>query len=407
MKYLFRSIDGYQYFSKKGRLLSEEISSLSNAELQSSDESLKIILKAQNTVKLIEFKKEYTTDNGEAPINIRNDHRFGAFWFRDEDRSPIYKKGRQILVHLPFSGDEELLDVRPSTYSMGGFPSADITNGELLFTVEFFSDIDKAEDVEKEINKRIDFIKSYAGWLNSNISTFNDSIDSLIENGLKEKRKKLSQDEAILGRLGVVQKVIPPIGFVKPEKKLELKILDKQTGEVDPSLEMETYDEIIGIINSLGINLERSCQRLRSQGEEPLRDTILGALGSVYKGMVSAESFNKEGKTDILLKHRDHNIFLAECKIWSTENIFTNGVAQLLSYLTWRDTKTSYIIFSKNKDVKNVIDKAKKLLEAHPNFISKVRDVSHSCVIYRFMINLESMNECFLTLHVFDLESDA
>lgn len=403
MNYLFSRVDGFQYFAKKTQLLKEEISTLSKDELQSSDESLKIILKAENTIPLINFDNDYRSDNGEVEVDIRNDRRFFAHLFRDENRSPVYKKARQILVHLPYSGNQELLNVKPSTYSSGSYPTAEVSSSELLFTVEFLSDVDKFEEVEKEINRKIEFIKSYAGWLNNNITSFNSSIDSLIDNGLIERRKKLSQDEEILGKLGVSKKAIPSVGFIKPEKKLELKILDRKIEQIDPSLEIETYYEIIGIINSLGINLERSCQRLRSLGEEPLRDSILGALNSFYKGMVSGEAFNKEGKTDILLKYQDHNIFIAECKIWSTDDIFTNGITQLLSYLTWRDTKTSYIIFSKNKDVKNVIEKTKNLVERNSNFISKVKEVSNSCIVYRFKLNLETKNECFLTLHVFDL----
>jgi len=407
MDYRFRRVDGFQYFARKTRLLKEEISTLSKDELQSSDESLRIILKAENTIPLIKFGNDYRSDNGEVEVDILNDRRFFAHLFKDEDRRPVYKKARQILVHLPFSGNQELFNVKPSTYSSGGYPLAEIDNSELLFTVEFFSDIDKSEDVEKEISRRIEFIKSYAGWLNNDITSFNSSIDSLIDSGLAERRKKLLQDEEILGKLGVSTKVIPSVGFIKPEKKIELKILDKKIEQIDPSLEIETYYEIIGIINSLGINLERSCQRLRSLGEEPLRDSILGALNSFYKGMVSAEAFNKEGKTDILLKYQDHNIFIAECKIWSTETIFTNGITQLLSYLTWRDTKTSYIIFSKNIDVTKVIEKAKNLVESNSNFLSRVKDVSNSCIVYRFKLSLETKNECFLTLHVFDLGGDS
>ena len=69
------------------------------------------------------------------------------------------------------------------------------------------------------------------------------------------------------------------------------------------------------------------------------------------KRMVSSEAFNKEGKTDLVIQHKDHNIFIAECKIWDGEENFNKGITQLNGYLTWRDTKTSYIIFSRNKDI--------------------------------------------------------
>lgn len=401
MRYLFRGIDGFNYFSQKSQSVKQQIASLSSVELKSSDESLKIILKAQNTIEPISFAKEYTTDNGEVCINVRNDSRFMAHLFMDEDPRPVYKKARQLLVHLPFSGDVELFDVSPNSYSSGGYPTAEIEDSELQFTVEFFSDLDNPEKIQQTINQRIDFIKQYAGWLNGNIATFNDSIDPMIESELSLRRKKLSQDEEILGKLGVVAKPSAQVGFVKPQKKLNLKILESKEQQINPALEMETYNEIIQMVNSLGINLERSCERLRKSGEVPLRDTILGALNTFYAGMATGETFNRAGKADIILRYKDNNIYVAECKIWGTEDYFIEGIDQLLSYLTWRDTKTSYIIFSKNKEPKAVVEKSFKLMESNPHFITKIRKISDSSALYKLKNN--SGGECFVGLHIFDL----
>lgn len=402
MDYLFTGTRGFEYFETKRNVLKQEIESLSNDELQSSDESLKIILIAKHTIKPIEFAAPVRTDNGEVQIDISRDPRFGAYFFRAPGEGPVYKKGRQLAVHLSFSCDEELFKVHPSSYTTV-YPYAEVRTGEIAFNVNFFSDVDTPEQVSKNIDKEVDLVKRYSAYLNNDVNSFNSSIASMIDAGLSARRKKLSLDESILGQLGVQKQVIRPNGFVKPEKRLELKVLENQEKEIDPSIEMQTYSEIIGIINSLGINLERSCQRLRAMGEEPLRDSILSALDTFYKGMASGETFNKEGKTDILLKYQDKNLFIAECKIWGTESYFTKGIEQLLSYLTWRDSKTSYIIFSKNKDVRNVIDKSRALLQADPRCIAKVSDISDSCTTYRFRHNTETTNECLVTLHVFDL----
>ena len=405
MDYLFRYIREYDYFNVIRDRLRTEIGSLSEEELQSSDESLKIIFAAKYTIPPIEFGNESRKDHGEIEKEITHDERFFASMFREPEDPPVYKKAREIEIHLPFSSDEELFDVQPSTTYPGHFPMAEIKNNEVVFTIDFFGDLDKPEEVEHKIKKQVTLIKDYANWLNGNIITFNDSLDPEINSGLFERRKKLLQDNVILQKLGV-QKQVLVSGFVKPLKKVELKILEDAGKQIDPSLEMETYEEIISIINSLGVNLERSCQRLRESGEVPLRDTMLMALNSIYPGMVSGETYNKEGKTDIILRYRDRNLFVGECKIWSTEDVFTEGIDQLLSYLTWRDTKTSYIIFSKNKNVKNVITKLKALVESNPNFLTKVKDVSDSCITYKFRLSPQTSSECFLTMHVIDLGSN-
>lgn len=403
MIYLFRNRDGYQFFKKKKDEITEEIDTLSKTELESSNDSLKIILKAKHTLKLIAFADEYRVDKGEVQIDIRNDRRFYTSLFRDFNRGPVYKKGRQIEVHLPFSCDKELFGIRPSTFTTV-LPRADIRSTELVFTFEFFSDVDTPEKINKRIKEEIELTKSYTNWLNNDINTFNSSIDSIIDNGLSKRREKLSRDEAFLGKMSVQKQATITRGFVKPERKIDLKILEEdREKEIEPSLETETYTEIIQLINSLGINLERTSQRLRELDEESLRDTILMALNSVYRGMASAEAFNKEGKTDILIKYQDKNLFVSECKIWRSDDYFLKGMDQLLNYLTWRDTKTSYIIFSKNVDVNRVIIRSKELVQSHPNFIAMDKAVSDSCITYRFKQNSETSNQCFVTLHVFDL----
>jgi hypothetical protein len=403
MDYLFSSKDGFQFFNERKDALTEEIDTLSKTELESSDDSLRIILKAKHTIRIIEFAEAYRVDKGEFQKDISKDQRFAAFYFRDSDEGPIYKKGRRIEVHLPFSCEKELFEIRPSTLTTI-FPKADIAENELIFTFEFFSDVDSAEDINKRINEEIGLAKTYSNWLNNNIVAFNGTIDSIIAGSLSIRREKLSRDEEFLGKIQVPKRFPTAVGFARPEKKLDLKIFkeDKQR-EIEPSLETETYDKIVQLVNSLGINLERSSQRLRGLDEESLRDTFLMALNSVYQGMASGEAFNKEGKTDILIKYQDKNLFVSECKIWRNDGYFLEGIGQLLSYLTWRDTKTSYIIFSKNRDVTKVIGRSKELMESHPNFIRAEKVISDSCVKYRFKQKSETSTECFMTLHVFDL----
>jgi hypothetical protein len=149
MEYLFGSKDGYQFFKEKKEGITAEIDTLSKTELDSNNDSLKIILKAKHTLRLIEFAEPCRVDKGEIQINISNDPRFAAYLFRDDDEGPVYKKGRQIEVHLPFSCDKELFEVHPSTFTTV-LPKAENRGTELVFTCDFFSDVDTPEQVKKK-----------------------------------------------------------------------------------------------------------------------------------------------------------------------------------------------------------------------------------------------------------------
>lgn len=89
----------------------------------------------------------------------------------------------------------------------------------------------------------------------------------------------------------------------------------------------------------------------KDKGEEDLRDHIIMTLDPNFEyGSVTGETFNKTGKTDIQLRHDSSVVFIAECKFWTGEKGFLRTIDQLLNYLTWRDTKTSVIMFVRQKD---------------------------------------------------------
>jgi hypothetical protein len=196
---LFGQVNEYEYFQRRKKSLEKEIDSLTNSELESSDDSLKIILKAKHSIRQVEFGTDNLVDKGEI-ING-------------------YQKGRRIEVHLPFSCEKDILSIQPSTRYIGLYPQGEVVNSEVVFAVDFYSSRETAEDVKHKIGENLEVIKDYAGWLNNDINGFNNSIEKIIDNNLPLRRNKLAQDDAILGMLNVQKSAVPTAAFVKPEKK--------------------------------------------------------------------------------------------------------------------------------------------------------------------------------------------
>lgn len=63
------------------------------------------------------------------------------------------------------------------------------------------------------------------------------------------------------------------------------------------------------------------------------------------------------------------SVFVAECKIWSGIKNFFKALEQLQGYLTWRDTKLSLIIFSRNKNFFNILDEIKNSITSVENYV--------------------------------------
>ena len=103
---------------------------------------------------------------------------------------------------------------------------------------------------------------------------------------------------------------------------------------------------------------------LRRKDEEALRDFLLMALSPNFDS-ASGETFNKKGKTDILIRHKNTNVFVAECSIWAGEKKYRDKLNQALSYLTWRDSKAAVVLFNRNKNLQPVLDTIQKATPEH------------------------------------------
>jgi hypothetical protein len=91
-----------------------------------------------------------------------------------------------------------------------------------------------------------------------------------------------------------------------------------------------------------------------------IRDLLLFILNSNYQGAATGETFMGYGKTDILLRWRDRDAFIGECKYWGGSAKFTLAIEQLLGrYTIWRDTRVALILFIRNiSSISEIIDKA-------------------------------------------------
>ncbi len=79
--------------------------------------------------------------------------------------------------------------------------------------------------------------------------------------------------------------------------------------------------------------IERNPKAIATLDEEANCTHFLLQLNSNYEGSAAGEIFNASGKTDIIIRVEDRNIFIAECKFWKGTKAFSEAIDQLLSYL--------------------------------------------------------------------------
>ena len=146
--------------------------------------------------------------------------------------------------------------------------------------------------------------------------------------------------------------------------------------------------------------------RLYDLKEEDLRQHFLVQLNGAYEGEATGETFNYEGKTDILIRHKGKNVFIAECKFWKGSKGLTDTIDQLLGYTSWRDTKTAIIVFSRGKNFTEVLEKIPDAVESHPCFKKEIERSDETNFRYTFQHRDDPERELILTVMVFNIPGE-
>ena len=84
----------------------------------------------------------------------------------------------------------------------------------------------------------------------------------------------------------------------------------------EPALDQVIYDEILQTIFDTGRVFERLPSTYAGKDEETLRDHLILNLEPRFQISTTGETFNRSGKTDILMRYEGKNVFVAECKFW-------------------------------------------------------------------------------------------
>ena len=138
-------------------------------------------------------------------------------------------------------------------------------------------------------------------------------------------------------------------------------------------------------------------------GEEDLRTHFLVHLNGHYEGQATGETFNYEGKTDILIRAEGRNIFIAECKFWTGPTGLTEALDQLQGYTAWRDTKAALLVFNRDRNMSTALSRVPETVREHPHYKSERPTNSETTFCYVFGHRDDAQREITITVLVFDV----
>lgn len=320
---------------------------------------------------------------------------------------------RTVLVYqIPFAGDQGLWRLRPSSYVMSGSPEISIQESDDRTGVVCFEnivfDVSQPDQQKSFVEQTKQHLITYLESQRRDIAAYNNRVTDAIRAAFGAQKDKIMKKRALVEAIGVPVKkrADPSLTFTVPPPEQRRKITIKPSASTipftpEPALDEETYNAILKLIETSGINMERSPSLYLGKDEEAIRDAFLFILQSHFEGTATAETFNVIGKTDILLKYQAANVFVAECKIWHGESQFLEAIDQLLGYLTYRDSKTALLIFVKNQDFQATVDKMIAANKKHAQFVAEKSLIPGHGSYCRFRLPTDPNKEISMTMMAF------
>jgi hypothetical protein len=301
---------------------------------------------------------------------------------------------RWTLV-VPFKGQPDLFSMRASTYSLSP-PRAEIIGYELH--IHYYSNHGQstAEQIRAFFDGELNAIEKQLSYINSDIAAHNRAIEQEVPGLVSTRRAKHLADKQLQSNLGYpIKQRADSSAFAVPLSRRRLTPQrptppqpKEQAFAPEPVLADGDYEDALAALLNSRNAIERAPSTAAKLNEEEIRDLLLINLNSRFEGKAAREVFNGRGKTDILIRVDDRNIFIGECKFWGGPKRLTAAVDQLLSYATWRDTKAALLIFIKGGDFTAITEKAVRTITEHPNFKRRGRHATEDR--HDFVLHAES-----------------
>lgn len=365
----FRDGDTFATFRNLLERTVREIDSLENEYvLKASPTELEEYYVSKVTIAPLSLDAEDHYIEGQKGTQVDVSHHFDRAVFPGE-RALV--KGTTLNIAIPYSGDANLWRIRPSTFSLSGYPELDLRDDVVVFGCTFPDDSANPERLRAEIQSNIKSLADAVANLRRDVDNHNRTAPQTIRSAIAQKRAKAQTAVGAVAALGIpIKQRSQPLTFTAPTKRRGSPVtrpsVTTEKFVPEPVLDEKEYEHILGVLKSMSLVIERNPGAFASLDEEAIRTHFLLQLNGHYEGTATGETFNAAGKTDILIRVENRNIFIAECKFWRGPKSFSDAVDQLLGYLSWRDSKCALLIFNQTRDSSAVRQKMHEVMTSRP-----------------------------------------
>jgi hypothetical protein len=293
------------------------------------DDLKRYLVEKYSVTPIVLLRDQWYADHEDTPIDVRHDPRR---WINDRSR-PAMVAGERIEVRIPFEGESELFYAKANTFNMNP-PRAVIERNEMVLRYE--SPADQPQDIRPLVDRALADIEEHLRWQRGMIDAHNSALPGVAEQAIQQRRERLlvqSRRAAALG-IPIRRRDGAPKTYAVPTTRKKVASSPPQASAAqfapEPAWALDQYEQALKIMQDMTLVMERSPGAFKTMDEEALRQHFLVQLNGQFEGKATGETFNIAGKTDILLREGDRNVFIAECKFWKGPKAFSEAIEQLL-----------------------------------------------------------------------------
>ena len=308
---------------------------------------------------------------------------------------------------IPVSGDSDLLFFHPPIWFSSGSGRFHVERSCIYIDILALNG--RAEEVTRDYESEKNSCLQMLEHLDKEIKAYNCALPGIARRVFTLRKEKIKRDNSFVASLGM------PTAAQRKSKTYSVPTVSHRYGppkapntsrraeELTPVMDTQKYYQILDSIHTVGKMYESLPNVTKNMDEETLRDLFLAQIQVSFKAeSTTGEAFNKSGKTDIMVKHEDGIIFIAECKFWHGKKVFHDAISQLLSYLTWRDTKTALLVFVRGTTMTTALNGVNNSISEHPNFYKAQPAKNESWLNFKFKMNQDEERFVSLAVLLFD-----
>lgn len=326
----------------------------------------------------------------------------------EQDRffnSPYYY---ECSVAYSVEGSRELWAVQPTVYSSSGRPNFAVSRGKITF--QFLIQSQEVDEYLREKNNAFNLLKGHIEAINNDAAQFNSELPARVSRYFGELKEKYLKENSFFASINVKQNPDAPRTYsvrrIEKRPPIQKPTATTKSYTSEPTVDGKAYNDIIDCLTRVGLSIERKPSLYVDKDEEALRDLFLMQLELAFLGgTATGETFNRSGKTDILLKNIDNtNLFVGECKVWKGSKHYLEAISQLLEYLTWGDSKTALLVFVKSVSLSTVIQAVKQVTLTHPSAVRLVGVRNERFLQFTFKLPQDDQKQVAIEVMLFHFD---